>query len=287
MSSPKNKSASKNAAKGKSQTPQDPAALIAQAKAAAFSDEHPAQAFAHFRPLAEAVPTQDLPVFTSQALLMRANIQSALGLVEPHLPKALSALREPKLEELFELPSLVMGLDFAAGRVPVAKLSKGEIEQMLSEGAPWRDLLLRYLEVVSHPLLNLVPQERVAAIRSGTGKLDQAQDFTALPGLFAEYSGALAGKHPFPAEKIDLLATLGGALLQHVKPGRAEVVSKRTGEAILRDQFAQLVADRYDRLQVMAAVALGKRQADALLPALRSGVASKRAEGEPGGGEVK
>ncbi|WP_437616217.1 hypothetical protein WMF20_20845 [Sorangium sp. So ce834] len=252
----------------------DPAALIAEARADAFTDEAPERAFAHFRPLAERVPAADLPVFTGQPLLMRANVRAALDALEPHLPAAVSALREPRLKEVFELPALVMALDFSAARVPVATLSAGEIDRMLAEGAPWRELMLTYLEVASHPLLGLLPRERVAAVRAGAGKLDKARDFVALPGLFAEFAGALAGKHPFPADKLDLLATLGGALVQQVRPGNAlAAVPKRTGESILRDQLAALVAERYDHLQVLAAVALGKRKADELLPALRAAVA--------------
>ncbi|WP_437657007.1 hypothetical protein [Sorangium sp. So ce1182] len=252
----------------------DPAALIAKARADAFTDEAPERAFVHFRPLAERVPTADLPVFTGQPLLMRANVRAALDALEPHLVAAVSALREPRLREVFELPALVMALDFSAARVPVATLSAGEIDRMLAEGAPWRELMLSYLEVASHPLLGLLPRERVAAVRAGSGKLDKARDFVALPGLLAEFSGALAGKHPFPADTLDLLATLGGALVQQVRPGNAAAaVPKRTGESILRDQLAALVAERYDHLQVLAAVALGKRKADALLPALRAAVA--------------
>jgi hypothetical protein len=255
----------------------DPAAIIAKARAAAFTDDEPSRAFAHFRPIAAGVPAENLPVFTGQPLLMRANIRTALEALEPHLEAAVSALYAPKLEEVFELPALVMALEFAAGRVPVAKLSAGDIERMLAEGAPWRELMLSYLEVASHPLLGLLPRERVAAVRSGKGKLDQAQDFVALPGLLAEFGQALAGKHPFPADKLDLLATLGGALVREVRPGKAaREVPKRTAESILRDQFAKLVADRYDRLQVLAAVALGKRRADELLPALRSAAGGLR-----------
>lgn len=258
------------------------AEIIAAAKDAAFKDETPALAFAHFRPLAEAVPAADLVVFTGQPLLMRANVRTALQALEPHLETAVNALRTPPLQEIFELPSLVMGLEFATGRVPVAKLSTGEIERMLSEGAPWRELMLSYLEIASHPLVGLLPRERVAAVRTGRGKLDQAQDFVAIPGLFAEFAQSIAGKHPFPAEKIDLLATLGGALVQNVKPGHAPTtIAKRSMESILRDQFAHLVVERYDQLLVMAALALGKRKADELLPALRASVPRQGAATAP------
>jgi hypothetical protein len=255
----------------------DPMVLIAAARAAALTNEAPGPAFAHFRPLAARMATAELQVFTGQALLMRANINAALKAIDPHLPEAVRKLREPKLKEVFELPSLVMALDFAAGRVPLAKLSAGEIEKMLTEGGPWRELMLTFLEVASHPLLALLPRERVAAVRAGKGNLDKAKDFVAIAGLFAEFGGALDGKHPFPADKIDLLSTLGGVLVRQMRPGNAIAeVPKRTEEAILRDQFAALVADRYDDLQVLATVALGKRKADQLLPALRSAVAPGR-----------
>lgn len=266
-------------------TPED---IVAAAREAAFKDEHPEQAFNHFRPLAEAVPAEDLTVFTGEPLVMRANVKQALAIVGPHLGKAVARLQTPHLREVFELPSLVMGLGFAAGRVPVAKLSAGDIERMLTEGGPWRELGLKYLEIVSHPFLGLLPRERVAKIRAGKGPLDKAEDFVALAGVFAEFKDNLAGKHPFPADKVNLLATLGGALVQQMRHGRAgREAPKRTQESILRDQMASLVVDRYDDLQVIAAVALGKRKADELLPALRStaGVAMAE-EPEPGAADA-
>jgi hypothetical protein len=270
----------KNGSGGKSKSaqgkpkPSSPEAAIAAARAAAYTDEDPVRAFEHFRPLAEKVPADGLAIFTGQPLLMRANIKAALEAIEPHLPAAVAKLHDPRLSDVFELPSLVMALDFAAGRVPVAKLSPGEIEKMLAEGAPWRELMLAYLEIAAHPLVGLLPRERVIKVRQGTGKLDKAQDFVAIPGLFTEFGAALAGKHPFPADKLELLGTLGSVLVQNVKPGRAvSEVPKRTSEAVLRDQLAELVTARYDHLEVLAAVALGRRKAAELLPALRSAVA--------------
>lgn len=255
--------------------PLDAAAIIAAARANAFTDEHPQHAFEHFRPLAEAVSLDDLPVFTGQPLLMRANVNRALSLVEPHLPAAVGRLPDAPLQAIFELPALTMALDFAVSRVPTAKLSQQEILDMLREGAPWRELMLTYLEVASHPLLGLLPAERVAAVRAGSGKLDSARDFVAIPGLFTEFAEKLAGKHPFAQEKIDELGTLGAALVQQLKPGRAvRETGKRGEESILRDRFAALVERRYDDLQVLAALAVGRRKADELLPALRSAVAA-------------
>lgn len=279
------KAASRAVVKGKSSERaglSSGAALVAAARAAAFTDESPGRAFEHFRPIAEAVPAEGLFAFNGQPLIMRANILRALARMEPHLPEAAEKLPGARLREVLELPALVMALDFAVGRVPVAKLSAGDIEKMLAEGGPWRELMLTYLEIASHPLIGLLPRERVAAVRTGRGKIDTAQDFVMLPGLFAEFGGALAGKHPFPADRLDLLSTLGGALVQQLRPGAAVAeVPKRTAEAILRDRFAALVVERYDHLQVLATVVLGKRGADELLPALRSAVAVSTAAPKP------
>jgi hypothetical protein len=249
----------------------DPVAL---ARAAAFTTDSPAAALEHFRPAAGRVATEGLRPFTGQPLVMLHNVKAALAAVEPHLAVAAERMPGAPLQQVFELPALVLALDYAAARVPVQKLSTGEIDAMLAEGRPWRELLLSYLEVVSHPLIGLLPRERVAAVRKGSGKLDTARDFVALPGLFAEFEAALEGKHPFSADTIARLGELGGALVQQVTPGAVAVTAApRAPEAILRNQLARLVEDGYDALAVVATVALGKRAADGLLPALRATVA--------------
>jgi hypothetical protein len=257
--------------------------VLEQARKSAFTDETPEKAFHHFQALAEEVPIDGLEVFTGQPLVMRANVRDALTAVEPHLPAAIDRLRQPPLREILELPSLVMALDFAAHRVPAVRLSSGEVNAMLREGSPWRELALSYLEVVSHPLLDLVPRERVRAIRQGTGKVDTAQDFVSINGTFNEFAQVLSGKHPFPADKLARLGELGSVLVQQVRPNQAPLEpAARPEEAILRDQLAKVVADRYDDLQVLATVALGKRRADELLPALRSFVPA----GSPSSGDA-
>lgn len=94
---------------------------------------------------------------------------------------------------MLELPALVIGLEFAARRVPSAALSAGDIERMLDEGSPWRALTLDFLEVLANPLVGIVPPTRVQAIREGSSRLDRAQDFVAIAGLFLEYAPALTG----------------------------------------------------------------------------------------------
>jgi len=246
-------------------------ATLADARARAHRALDPAVAFEHFRPQAEVVSTDGLALFSGVPLVMLANVQSALALVEPELPNVVRLLRGPRLVEVFELPSLVMGLEFATQRVPSAAPSAGEIDKLLDEGTPWRAVALDLLDVLANPLVNLVPAARVKAIREGHGKLDRAQDFVAIAGLFREFAPALEGKNPLPAAGIARMGEIGAALVQVMKPGAARrAASTRTPEGTLRDQFAALVEERYDHLKVLATVALGAARAAELLPALRS-----------------
>lgn len=257
----------------------DVAAILAEARARAYTSLAPAEAFAHFRPQAEAIPAEGVALFKGVPLLMLANVQAALAVLTPELPTAVRLLRAPRVVDVLELPSLVMGLEFASQRVPSAAPSAGDIDRMLEEGSPWRALALDFLEVLANPLVNLVPAERVKAIREGHGKLDRAQDFVAIAGVFQEFAPALVGKNPIPAAGIARLGELGATLLQALKPGNARrSPTTRAPEAVLRDQFAALVEARYDHLRVIATVVFGAARAGELLPALRSAAVTAPSE---------
>lgn len=244
---------------------------IAAARAAAFVTDDPVAALDHFRPLAARVSTEGLAPLNGSPAVMLANVKSALATLEPHLSDVATRFPGARLQDLLELPSLVLALLAASRRVPSRALSDGEIQKLLAEGKPLRDLTLTFLEVASHPLLGIVPAARVRAIRAGKGKLDTAQDFVALATVFSEFEAALSGKHPFTDAMLARLSELGAELVQQVRPGSAAAAEKkRSEESLLRDQLASLVEDRYDHLLVLAAVALGRRKADAVFPALRS-----------------
>lgn len=253
--------------------------LLAAARAGAFVDTAPARCFEHFHPLAEAVPAEGLTPFRGAPLVMHGNVKRALVVVEPGLSVAAARLRAPRIQEVYELPSLVLGLQFAAGRVPGAALSQGEVSALLAEQTPWRRLTLAYLDVVSDPLLGLVPRERVAKIREGTGPLDRAEDFVAIGGVFAEFAGALAGKHPFSDAQLARLADVGASLLQQMRPGNAPKEERTRGpEATLRDQFAALVTERFEHLLELATLGLGRAKAEAEVPALHATARAPKAE---------
>ena len=96
-----------------------------------------------------------------------------------------------------------------------------------------------------------------------------------LPSVFVEFASALEGKHPFSSAQLARLGELGNALVASIRPKNAPLpATTRTPEAILRDQLARLVEDRYDSLGVALTVAVGRRKADEMLPALRASLAT-------------
>ena len=251
-----------------------PAAIdtrLIEARQRAFQSIDPAAAFAHFRPQAEAVSRVGLAVFNADAAVVHGNVKAAVSVLGPRLHEAARHLVDPPYATVLELPSLALGLVHAANRVPGRKLSEGEIAEALAEVAPWRALALRYLEVASDPKLDLLPAERVRAVRSGTGPLDLAGDAVVLSDLFAEYGESLEGKHPFQPHHLSRMAELGATLLQSIKPARAPATpSERQPAAVLRDQFAALLVARYEALRLCASAVLGPTQAAAAIPALRA-----------------
>lgn len=251
---------------------------IAEARARAFDHVSPDRCFAHFRPLAESIPAAEVAVFRGAPLVMLANVKQALAAAEPALPQAVSMLRDPRLEDVFELPAVVLGLQHAAARVPGAALSSGQISALLAEQSPWRLLMLDQLDVLASPQIGLVPAERVAAIRAGSGSLDRAEDFVAVAGLYREYGPAIAGRHPFTAAHLDRIAEVGAALLQHMRPGNApKAPAERSPEAQLRDRFGALVTQRYAHLLMLASVGFGTAKADAVMPSLHGVARAARA----------
>ena len=237
----------------------------------AFQSTDPAACYAHFRPLAEQVPTEGLAVFNADGALVLHNVKTAVAVLGPRLPEVAHRLVDPPFVAVLELPALALALVHASNRVPARKLSEGEIRDALTEVAPLRALALSFLEVASDPAVGLLPAERVQAVRSGKGPLDLAGDAVVLSDLFAEYGESLSGKHPFRPDQLTRMAELGASLLQSLKPGRAPATSAaREPAAVLRDQFAALLADRYEELRLCASAVFRPSQAAVVIPALRA-----------------
>jgi len=255
----------------------DGAAIVATARAEAFQTLDQAAAFAYFRPLVAQIESP--PPTAARYHLVRTNVFNAVAQVEPHLELAASRLVGAPIREVLELPSLALALTYAASRVSAPQMSAGEIAEALAALRPLREVTLAYLEVVSHPLVKLVPAERVRVIRAGTGPADQAQDGVSICGVFDEYAGVLEGKHPFTPAQLASLNDLGGSLVMQLRakgalPTPPPTATPADEAALLRDRLEALLTERYEQLRLLATVALGPKAAALAIPPLRSGDAT-------------
>ena len=245
--------------------PKTPKESSADAVRVPFTNTDGQADFLHFLSLAEArVAAGKLPRAARDVSVVRVNVSRGVAAVLSREEAIRAKMPSADFASLAEIPALAAALDFAAGRVPV-EMSDGEIGALLAEVRPLRKLTLIQLDVFAG--LSLVPADRVATIRSGSGPLDTARDAVAIAGVFAEFSGAIAGKHPFTDEQLATLAHLGNTLVRAMTPTAAkEGPATIGGEAALRDAFYGEVIERYEAARELGVIAFGLKEFDAQVP---------------------
>ncbi len=156
------------------------------------------------------------------------------------------------------------------------------LQALLAEAATRREHMLGVVE--AYAPLGLVDAERVAAIRSGTGYLDTAQDLVSLAQLFHDHEAELAGKTPFTEADVDRAHDLGLELfdlLGRRKVGN-DVTAPAGGYEAARLRAFRLLVQAYDSARA-AVFYLRWREGDAeqLVPSLFGGRSRRRVEAEP------
>ncbi|AUX44004.1 uncharacterized protein SOCE26_054630 [Sorangium cellulosum] len=230
-----------------------------------FTTSDANEAYRHFLPRVQAeVPADRAEICRLSVELVRANVDRGVSAIRPHLGRVREKLPLCPIDDLLELPSLALGLVAAAGRIAAAA-SEREIEARLEKFRPMRDLTLRQLEIFAD--LKLVPKQRVAAIRRGSGPVDHARDGVDIAGMFHELADTLAGKHPFSPDYLAVMAEHANWLLVQLRPrGAQQRPSERSPEAVVRDQFWTVLNQRYDHLREAGVAAFGLRQLDTNIP---------------------
>jgi hypothetical protein len=220
----------------------------------------------HFSAVVAQIPASDLEVWNADPEIVRVNVDRGVSAIRPHEAHVKEALPLVSIGEILELPSLSLALGLAANKV-FAPASPQEIRARQQQLRPSRSRTLRYLEIAGE--LGLVPQDRVAAIRAGTGPMDEARDAVAIVALFNERSDVLRGKHPFSEPALQQLAADGNWLLKQLLPkGATAGKSERSAEALLRDRLWTALVRRYDGLYQAGVAVWGRRGVDAHIPAL-------------------
>lgn len=237
----------------------------------AFTTSDPAEAFRHFRPLAEKEALGGDASLRHDPALGLYNIDLGLSALRPRLAELHAKCPVLDIASLLELPALALALIHATDRVPSSTASVGEFDAALRRLHPLRGSTLGYLEIAAE--LELVPAGRVRAIREGSGPLDAARDALAIVALFDEYSEALKARHPFTRSQFTALAETGRWLLSNLTPGGARsVAAARSPEAMLRDRIASMLGRRHDDLRTAGVVIFGIDLVDHFVPPLWSAV---------------
>lgn len=242
------------------------AAKPTKASARPFSTTSPELAFAHFLPLALAVPTEGLEAFRLDAALVCKNLERGVAAVRAELPTLKKELPGCPIHALLELPALGLALTHAASRV-VHPTSTPEVEKRLALMLPMREAALRQLEVFA--LIDLIPAHVPAAIRKGTGALDAAQDALAIPSVFQDSEELIGHRHPFTSAMLKKLGEDGDWLLERLAPlEEAREQVERSPEAIVQSQIWALIVERHDALRQAGAVLFGLKALDGKVPPL-------------------
>lgn len=240
-------------------------------------------AYEHFLPLAMTVPAEGLAHYRHDPVVAAYNVRSGVAAIRPHLVELARRTPDVTEAELLELPALALALLHAAGRVPAGRVSAREIDARITRIKDPRAMAVQYLEVAAYR--GLVPVERVRRLREAGGKIKMASDCVLVAGMFREFAEALEGCHPFDATFLQGLAEDGAWLQAMLRPQRyRREATPRPPEAVVRDRFAKLLGDRYDRLRAVAFLLFGTRQTK--VPPLHSrkrGASKRQGASEPEG----
>lgn len=237
----------------------------------------PAEAYARHVQAARALPDAQVMSCRGEVALVLHNVRLGVLAVQAHEERIKKELPAIPLAELWLLPEIATALVYATDQIN-GPATKTEIAQKLARLRQIREPMLLIAEGLA--LYGLLPGERVAAIRAGSGAIDTARDGIALEALYRDHAAALRNKHPFSEAELKEATELGGFLLRSVTPagGRQPNAAKSEAET-LRDRFYTLVVARHALLRKAGFYLFGEA-VDEKVPLLQAR-ASRSAKSEP------
>jgi hypothetical protein len=241
-----------------------------------------AEAYARVRPDLDALPPEAVGRITARIAVVISIALGSLVHIEAlwHLIATLPLLDVAPLRKLRDY---VYALYYADLMAMPSTEGAADVPSMLAEAMPMRDRMLSVAEAMAK--YGLVDPERVAAIRSGLGHLDTANDLGALAELFGGLAPEHQGRSPVPASEIDRAAGLSLQLLAAL--GRRQVGSDGAGlPSRYEDDKARafrLVVRSYDHARrAVTYVRWQEGDANLLVPSLFSGKRRRPSSDEPG-----
>jgi len=232
---------------------------------AAFVTDNPLAAYKHFLPRAQGISSDAIKPCTTDITLARHNIERGLVAIQPHLDAVHAKLPRLSIPSLLELRALASGLSFAADRI--ASTPEEALEKHLDRLRFMRNLTFRQLEIFAY--LDLVPDDRVQAIRLGPAPIETCREAIAIVALFAEHTIAFTGKHPFTAAQLNDLWEQGHWLLRALRSRSGGMTTVwREPATVIRDRFWTLVTDHHDELREAGVAIFGLKHLDEHVPPL-------------------
>ena len=219
-------------------------------------------------PAAQALAAAAVVPLRGDASVVYANVQAGVGRVLAQESAITSQLPDEDLSVFTALPSVALGMVYAALQARGGSTRNDALQADLAEAHTLRRVLLASAEALSHA--GVLPAAKVAQIRAGRGPLDTAQDLVALAALFKASAKAVAGKTPVTAAQIARAAALGSQLQSELRPRGAPRKSETSPASDVRDRFHTLVVQGYDRLWRIGALLFGADGVDANVPSLLS-----------------
>lgn len=167
---------------------------------------HAAEAFTLLRDEILAVPEAELLPINLD--IPRAAGRGALAAerIAPLLPE-LRQLLGLDVSRVERLGLYALALHYAHDLATEAGAGQLALQRLLVEAVPLREDMLRSAELLAY--FGVFSPERVAAIRSGQGHADTADDVIALGRLFLEEWARAAGKVPVTRAMVDRAPVLG------------------------------------------------------------------------------
>jgi hypothetical protein len=208
-----------------------------------------AQAFAQVEAEIDAVPDAALiPIITditqsAETAFVAADRLDTLMSELATLPTAHFAFEKARKLRLYTGALLYTHV------LAMAPKGETELKAMLQEAIPLRHKLLVMAEALGE--LGLVSSEHVAAIRSGHGHHDTANDLTALASLYEGSWGRLGSQVPITRAEVDRAAVLGTRLIAALGDRRyeADALEHTKDARRTRARAYALFMDVYDTCQ--------------------------------------
>jgi hypothetical protein len=167
------------------------------------------EAFAFVKAEILAIPEKELLPVNLDIPRAAGRGSLAAERIAPLLPE-LSLLAGFDIDRVARLDVYALALLHAHDLVIEVGVDKATLPALLELALPLREDMLRSSELLAH--FGVVPAERVAAIRSGQGHADSADDLIALGRLFDEIWERVAGRTMVTREMVDQAPKLGAAL---------------------------------------------------------------------------